>query len=1105
MALELVYTSVPTGLKRGAYGFCTVACTKNIPAIIASTLENLSGYRHLYPAGSPQNPVVYSHLALKLGGLPGHLLSRIADAGLDYTQRTNKLAHHVVLQDQIDDLPLAGPAALFTRPDMFLTQWNQEPAYFPNEKQIPAFDVPSAVCRRWGSVVGDPGWGGVLAGSLVLKRPVTVVYTPGTDIFPLFCESVALLPHDQRWNATFTTFYTKLPPGTSCLWKGVIAGSTEEAQARAIPKTIVINLSESQIGGQIEDWESSDPEVARLIDIARNGAPKPASPRRSANRNGQPAAVPPRQQQTEMDDFDAMLGELTETAHRTAVYTGRKPVSSRMSMDGTSFDYDDEDGKGANWGLIIGIISAVVILLLVGGGITGYTIYSRYQNSQNQPVTNGDNPDSDQTEDSEFNDPTTPSETPKGATEEPEQPNSPEDIKKDGKTSEDITVTRAKNKLARLEDKPKEDDVKIPETEKSIDECINDREIDSILETEDCLTEIIENLENKSTEQNNQTEQISADQFSYSIKSIKSKIKKINLIEEIKKDENRAQLTMIKKWITSIDDVIEGIDESEKDTSKLDTTVSKIAEIELLDLEDVKNKLEKNKNVLKEGLTALSSGKVQDLLKDVNDIINRNPDNPGMKDVKDRYEEIYEDIGIDDDHKGEIILAVEKRIEAIDKFINSTPEDNQDRCLYDKLVACTNDLQEELKTLLNNRKQTIEEERDNVFMQNQFVQIESVVLDNKELGKKGKQKPTDQPKAGDGGSDSDGGSADEKDDILFSYTIKSPLDIQKIKECLEKYRWNIKLDYKPVLPDTQISYRIEEIEAEGDNSNSVLFHGTLRALSGDPTDKPDGLLEIKVSKDKIEFSKTTGYDLNNEDLEKIRLGNLSIECMSKENQPISKMTLPLINQVDEYTFKIQLCDFIEVINESKKGRRNSRDITRNLKIEIPIKKFIQNSKRNTSIIESELLPQLLSNEIIPLSNNGQSPRVSQLKSIDTKTYQNNNYDVYISWEVTLDRGNIKLTNAKFTTDRSILKDGHKKEPEAETHFESPPKPLQNFCEEQASNSIHNDDEQFDLSSYAEEIKQGILEKMGSNKDDMSFKYNIVPDEHQQLVIKWKNQ
>ena len=246
-----------------------------------------------------------------------------------------------------------------------------------------------------------------------------------------------------------------MPPGTSCLWKGVIAGSTEEAQARAIPKTIVINLSESQIGGQIEDWESSDPEVARLIDIARNGAPKPASPRKSANRIGQPAVVPPRQQQTEMDDFDAMLGELTGTAHRTAVYTGGKPVASRMPMDGTPIDYDDEDDKGTNWGLIIGIISTVVILLLVGGGITGYTIYSRYQNSQNQPVTNGDNPDSDQTEDSEFNDPTTPSETPTGVAEEPEQPNSPEDIKKDGKTPEDSNVTQAKNKLARLEDKPK--------------------------------------------------------------------------------------------------------------------------------------------------------------------------------------------------------------------------------------------------------------------------------------------------------------------------------------------------------------------------------------------------------------------------------------------------------------------------------------------------------------------------------------------------------------------------------------------------------------------------------------------------------------------------
>lgn len=274
MALELVYTSAPSGLKRGTYGFCTVACTRNMPALIASALENLSGYRHLFPAGSPENPVVYSHLSLSLGGLPAHVLSRIADAGLDYTQRTNKLAHHIVLQNGIDTLPPGGPAALFAQPDTFLTHWNQDPTFFPGGKRIPVYSEKPAICQNWKGVTGDPGWGGVLAGAVLLKRPACIIYEPGTDLYPLFRESAALLPYPLNWDATFTTFFTKLPPGAKCLWKGVIAGSAEEAQARAIPNSIFINLAARLHESEIEKWACAEPSMVKLIEAARNGLPQ---------------------------------------------------------------------------------------------------------------------------------------------------------------------------------------------------------------------------------------------------------------------------------------------------------------------------------------------------------------------------------------------------------------------------------------------------------------------------------------------------------------------------------------------------------------------------------------------------------------------------------------------------------------------------------------------------------------------------------------------------------------------------------------------------------------------------------------------------------------
>lgn len=96
MIEELIYTSAPQGLKPGSSGFTTVASTAGMASNLANLLESLSGYRHLADpgtAGAKQNPVIFSHLKGRVGGRNLNILSRIADAGLDYSGRTNKLAH----------------------------------------------------------------------------------------------------------------------------------------------------------------------------------------------------------------------------------------------------------------------------------------------------------------------------------------------------------------------------------------------------------------------------------------------------------------------------------------------------------------------------------------------------------------------------------------------------------------------------------------------------------------------------------------------------------------------------------------------------------------------------------------------------------------------------------------------------------------------------------------------------------------------------------------------------------------------------------------------------------------------------------------------------
>ncbi len=247
MIQELLYTSAPQGLKPGSRGFCTVLCTQGMAAPVVEALEGLSGYKQIYMPGDPdvdRNPVGWSHLMCTIAGRRVSVLSRIANYGVDYTQRTNKLAHHVLL-DAGDRIP-AGPARLLSHPGFMLTRFEGEPRLIPPGRKAPALDAAPAPCRAWEAATGDAGWGGVLAESF-LKDPSRLVYltfTPGFDVLPLIAESIALIPPERRWEVTFSTYFTTLPGSAVCQWRCVVAGSQEANESRRHVQALRIALGE---------------------------------------------------------------------------------------------------------------------------------------------------------------------------------------------------------------------------------------------------------------------------------------------------------------------------------------------------------------------------------------------------------------------------------------------------------------------------------------------------------------------------------------------------------------------------------------------------------------------------------------------------------------------------------------------------------------------------------------------------------------------------------------------------------------------------------------------------------------------------------------------
>ncbi len=374
MSLELIYTSVPRGLKPGSQGFCTVASTRGIPPNLTQQLESLSGYRHVYPPQNSQtsrNPIAFSHLVISVGGRRCHVLSLVCDAGLDYTQRTNKFAHHVVLDAA--EVPPAGPAWLLAKPGFMRSKWEGEPCNFPAGPAIPMSDCPPRVCHAWQRLTGDAGWGGVLAETAArsANQQAVLIFQPGTDVLSLLAESVALLPVELRWRATFSTYFTKLPPGITCQWRCVMEGTPEAATTR----------------------KSSS--AGLLINLCRPLGPAPGGSYAEAARTGEaPRAVVVKAPPPNEMELEQALRE--DSQLRRSAAAGVYPLASPVAGGGypltpppsvasvrppayLQFRPQRKQPSRLLW--VLGIV--VLVLLIVGGGLALWLANSGTQ----QPVS----------------------------------------------------------------------------------------------------------------------------------------------------------------------------------------------------------------------------------------------------------------------------------------------------------------------------------------------------------------------------------------------------------------------------------------------------------------------------------------------------------------------------------------------------------------------------------------------------------------------------------------------------------------------------------------------------------------------------------------------
>ena len=100
----------------------------------------------------------------------------------------------------------------------------------------------------WEQVTGDAGWAAVLADSFVKAPDKTafIIFDPSrnVDVLALVEESLLLLRPEDRWQVSFNTYFTSLPPSVQCNWRFCVPDSDALKEARRQPGAIIIDLTQ---------------------------------------------------------------------------------------------------------------------------------------------------------------------------------------------------------------------------------------------------------------------------------------------------------------------------------------------------------------------------------------------------------------------------------------------------------------------------------------------------------------------------------------------------------------------------------------------------------------------------------------------------------------------------------------------------------------------------------------------------------------------------------------------------------------------------------------------------------------------------------------------
>jgi hypothetical protein len=207
MAFQLVYTSAAKLLSAGQSGFGTVARSKSITPLLVSAIERVSQFASI--RGLDSRRIIHVHRRITAGSNRFHVLTRIVDAGADYSGRTNHIAHHLVISQE----EAARTAARGTTPADVLRQfpwlarWEGNARFFEATEDVAleSFrpDGLNASRQSWASATGTAAHSRLLSWEGAPRTGVLIV-PDAVDRLALLAEALVEFG-PQSWSRSFTT------------------------------------------------------------------------------------------------------------------------------------------------------------------------------------------------------------------------------------------------------------------------------------------------------------------------------------------------------------------------------------------------------------------------------------------------------------------------------------------------------------------------------------------------------------------------------------------------------------------------------------------------------------------------------------------------------------------------------------------------------------------------------------------------------------------------------------------------------------------------------------------------------------------------------------